>query len=159
MNKIFSIQVKAAFFLIVFSLNTIIGCACSLGMNLGFNNHHHNNEAPQVSLHVHADGKKHQHNSNTGKQQIKGQNHHHRSKDSNDNCCNSKVIRFVQVDKSLSPSLKFVINPLFSIPFVSAFYNLNVLVFPQITKSIKYFVRSHHPPIPDIRISIQSFQI
>lgn len=159
MNKIFSIQVKAAFFLIVFSLNTIIGFACSIGMDLGFNSHHHNNEGSRVSLHVHADGKKHQHKSNTGKQQNKGENHHHELKDSKDNCCNNKVIKFVQVDKSLSPSLKFVINPLFSIPFVSAFYNINVLVFPQFIKSIKCFVRSHHPPIPDIRIAIQSFQI
>ncbi len=54
MNKKISIQIKAAFLIGVFSLNTVIGFACAIGIDIGFNTaHHHDDEATEVTIHVH----------------------------------------------------------------------------------------------------------
>ena len=77
----------------VFSLNTLIGFACAIGIDMGFNSkHHHDEEAVEAPIHVHADGVKH---------------HHHKKVVANlpqdkDDCCNDKVINFQNVDKTLS---------------------------------------------------------
>ena len=158
MKRKISIQIKAAFLLIVFSLNTVIGFACAVGIDMGFNStHHHDEEATETSIHVHADGKKHIHHHEATKHHDEADNDH-KSKDGKDNCCHDKVTQFTQLDKSVPQSLS-VINPIFFITFVSAFHNSEILFPSQVTPNIKYFVRSHHPPIPDIRIAIQSFQI
>ena len=60
MSKTISIQLKAAFLLIIFSMNMLVGFSCAVGVDMGFNTaHHHEGEATE--LHVHADGKKHHH--------------------------------------------------------------------------------------------------
>lgn len=161
MNNSLIIQLKAAFFLVVFSLNTIIGFACSIGMDLGFNGKHHHGERDGVIAiqHVHANGMKHEHAGKLHKHPGKDHNHQHEPKDDKANCCNDSVIKFVQVDKSLSPSLKYVIDPFYSFALLSSFYDIDPLVYSSITKNNKFFVRSYHPPIPDIRVAIQSFQI
>lgn len=144
--------------MIVFSLNTIIGFACAIGVDMGFNTtHHHDEKVTEVSIHIHADGKKHVHHK-------KAHHHdeaanHHKSKDGKDNCCNDNVSLFSQLDKCVPQSLQSLVAPQFFISFINFFYCYDVLFASQQTRSIKYFVRSHHPPIPDIRIAIQSFQI
>ena len=37
MNKTRSIQIKAAFLLVVFAFNIFVGFACGLGIDMGFN--------------------------------------------------------------------------------------------------------------------------
>lgn len=152
-----SIQLKAAFLMIVFSLNTIIGFACAAGIDMGFNSPHHHDEATEASVHIHFNGKKHIHNEVT-RHHNEADNDHHQSKSGKDNCCNNEVMKFTQIDKSVPQSLN-IINLTFFTAFVSSFYNIDVSFFSQSVPNIKYFVRSHHPPIPDIRIAIQSFQI
>lgn len=158
-----SIQLKAAFLLVAFSLNTIVGFACAIGIDMSFNTpHHHNEEATEATIHIHADGKKHVHNEKKDKHKH-DKSHHNKSevnKESNegDNCCNEKVTKFVQLDKFVPQALN-IGNPVFFTPFISSFYNIELLHRDNITKDIKYFVRSYHPPIPDIRIAIRSFQI
>ena len=62
MKKSITIKLKAAFLLIIFAFNTIVGFACAMGADMEFNaTHHHDEEMTDVSVHVHADGKKHQH--------------------------------------------------------------------------------------------------
>ncbi len=144
--------------MIVFSLNTIIGFSCAVGMDMGFNSvHHHDEMAAETSVHVHANGKNHKHNE-AAKHHDEATNDHHNSKEGKDNCCNDFVLKFSQLDKSVPGSLS-VINPIFFIAFLSSFYSSDILFHSQETPSIKYFVRSYHPPIPDIRIAIKSFQI
>ena len=126
-----TIQIKAAFLMIVFSLNTIIGFSCAVGMDMGFNTKHHHDEAT---------------------------NNHHDSKEGKSNCCNDGVLKFSQMDKSVPGSVS-IVNPIFFTSFIFTFYNSDNLFSSLETPSIKYFVRSHHPPIPDIRVAIQSFQI
>lgn len=36
MKSTISIKIKAAFLLVVFALNTVVGFACSLGVDMGF---------------------------------------------------------------------------------------------------------------------------
>jgi hypothetical protein len=147
MKKIKSIQIKAAFLLIAFSLNTIIGFACAIGMNMDFNSHHQEEEsAISESSHHHSTVSHHQ--DKVAKNQSKDE----------DNCCHDKVTKIAQVDKAVPQPFSISVNYLFLSALASTFYHIDTLNGVRASQ-FKYFVRSHHPPIPDIRIAIRSFQI
>ena len=154
MKRTSSIQFKAAFLLIVFALNTATGFACSVGIELGLNStHHHEEETTTASLHVHANEKKHQHHD-------KAVEHHHDSKTDSEKtgCCNDNVIKFQNLDKSLTQNTIVVITvPVFT-AILSSFFGVNIFKQVQISEQ-KYIFDCFHPPPPDIRILIQSFQI
>ena len=200
MKKNRSIQLKATFLLIVFSLNTIVGFACSLGLDMGYNSKQQGEDAAiEAVVHIHKDGKKHIHyekkNSNNNNSHQRGEDKptkavvhlhkdgkrhiHHEKKESHspdkshthaeakntekpkkdkDNCCTDKVMNFQQIDKAIPNSVN-IIHPVFFTTFVAVYYNINLSLHTNVVKDIKPFVRNHHPPIPDIRIAIQSFQI
>ena len=157
-------NIKALFLLTAFSLNTIIGFACSIGVDMGFNSKdHHNEEATEAVVHIHADGKRHIHYEKK-KTDNHSKSHKHeqpkenqKSKKGKDNCCKDQALKFQQLDKSVPQPLN-IIHPIFLIAFFDAFYN-EALPTSDVVKDIKQFVRSYHPPIPNIRIAIQSFQI
>jgi hypothetical protein len=179
-----SIQVKAAILLVVFSLNTVIGFACSIGLDKVFAFSEHHAKETKAVVHTHADGKKHVHYE---KQEIKavvhvhadGKKHVHKEKpakqkenispdqnnpaaenntpENKNKCCTTKVTQFEQLDKYVPQSVK--IDPNFFTTLTSDFFNIKNLYTSHINTNIKYFVRSYHPPIPSIRIAIQSFQI
>ena len=139
MERTTSIKLKAAFLLLVFALNTVVGFACSMGVNMGFNSHHHD-EAP---VHIHADGKRHQH-------------HQHEHPHGKDNCCNDAVVKFQQVDKNRAPGTQAAPDAI-AILFSSSFSINNVTIAaPAYARRI---IRNYYPPPPDIRIFIQSFLI
>lgn len=185
----------------VFSLNTIVGFACSLGLDMGYNSKHHEEDAEtEAVVHIHKDGKKHIHhekkkssnNDNShqqggekptkavvhihkdGKRHVHdekrvSQNHDksdthneannaEKPKKDKDNCCTDEVKNFQQIDKSIPNSVN-IIHPVFFTAFVAAYYDITLLSHTNVVRDIKPFVRNHHPPIPDIRIAIQSFQI
>jgi Cu/Ag efflux protein CusF len=78
MEKSISIQLKAAFLIIVFSMNTVIGFACAIGLDMGFNSkHHHEDDEEATEISIHVDGKKHQHHDEETK-------HHHDSKENSE---------------------------------------------------------------------------
>lgn len=139
-----SIQIKSAFLLLVFSLNIFTGFACAVGIDMGFNSSHHHEENEVMAHH----GSHHDEMMN-----------HQKSTGDKDGCCNGKVTKIAQADKSLPPTSNSIINPLFFIAFISSGYNIDVLNFSSTKSNINYFVRSSPPTIPDIRITIQSFQI
>ncbi len=114
-------------------------------------------ETAGASVHVHANGNKHHHESKATGHENKNKGDNCKSKEDKDNCCNDKVTKFSKLDKAVPQP--FTLSPVFYTPFNSSFYNIDVLVSSQVTKSTKYFVRSHHPPIHDILIAIQRFQI
>lgn len=143
-----SIQFKAAFLLIVFSLNTVIGFACAVGMNMGFNSHHHEESVVETPGIHHHDKSHHHEEADVS----------HQKTNDKDNCCKDGVMKFQQVDKNIATSFS-LINPVFFTSFLASYYNIDILSSKNRTSAIKYFVRRHHPPIPDIRIAIQSFQI
>jgi hypothetical protein len=141
-----SIQLKAAFLLIVFSINTMISLACSVGIDICCCNGSDHEETElithEISCHHHDEAVK-----------------DHKSKGAcEDDCCNENAVRFSQADKSL-PQCVACFNVVSFTALISIFYNIDVLHTFKSSTSIRYFVRSHHPPIPDIRLAIQSFQI
>lgn len=149
-----SIQLKAALLLIVFSLNTVIGFACSMGVDMGFNaTHHHDGEAKETTVYVHADGKTHRHHDKAPK------HHHDAKKDSEKGgCCTDGVVKFQNLDKNLTANNNTAINaPVFA-AILNSFFCLDIFT-PEQVPAQKHIAQLFHPPPPDIRILIQSFQI
>ncbi|MEP7164632.1 MAG: hypothetical protein ABI741_08060 [Ferruginibacter sp.] len=148
-----SIRLKAAFLIIVFALNTMVGFACAAGIDMGFNKHHHEEEATKVTVHVHADGKKHQHHHEANK-------HHHDSKEDAEKggCCNDKVIKFQNLDKNVGNSIKVPVNLPIFVALVTRFSVSGDFKYTQVSAQ-KYLLQYFHPPPADIRILIRSFQI
>ena len=144
-----SIKLIAAFLIVVFAMNTLIGFACALGVNMGFNSQHHEEEETEVSVHIHANGKKHHH------EEAK---HKHTDNDKKDDCCNDSILKLSQTDKAVPQSAK-LLSPVFNTAFQPVYYTINIFYPSQVSTSNKSYVRGHHPPIYDIRIAIQSFQI
>lgn len=141
----------------VFALNTVVGFACSVGVDMGFNAKHLNtDEATEAVVHIHKDGKKHIHHEKK-ENHSHDKNHYKLGKDKG-NCCTDDVKQFQDLDKAVPNSLYFV-HPVFLAAFVATYCNLSLFPYTDVVKDIKPFVRSYHPPIPDIRIAIQSFQI
>lgn len=160
-----SIKLKAAFLLVVFALNTVVGFACSVGVDMGFNTkHHEENEATEAVVHIHKDGKKHiHHEKKESHSHDKAHKHdqasnHEKSDSEKGNCCTDDVKEFQDIAKSV-PSSVSLIHPVFFIAFLASYYDISLLPYTDVVRDIKPFVRSYHPPIPDIRIAIQSFQI
>ena len=127
-------------------MNTVVGFACAVGLDMGFNTTHHHEEVTKVSIHVHADGKKHQHQ------------HDKKEATKKEGCCNDKVIKFQDLDKAISQNIKAPIaSPIFA-AIISAFFSIDIFKAGQ-TAPQKNIARFFHPPPPDILISIQRFQI
>lgn len=179
-----SIKVKATILLVVFSLNTIIGFACVIGLKEALVSDHHSAKETKAVVHVHADGKKHVHYEKEETKPVvhihaNGKKHIHHDKaakheekkpgnpddlaaqnnsqEDKNKCCTTKVTEFEQLDKSVSQSVK--LDPVFFTTILTDFFNIDILYTSYINTDIRYFVRSYHPPIPNIRIAIQSFQI
>jgi len=137
-----SIQFKAAFLLMAFSLNSVVGFACAAGLDMGFNSNHHEESGMEVS-------ENHHHEANTNC---------HQTNSHKDNCCNNGVVKFQQIDKNIETSFS-LIGPSFFTSFPASFYNIDILSSGNKSSGIYYLVRKHRPPITDIRVAIQSFQI
>ena len=157
MNKFKSIQLKAAFLLIVFSMNTFIGLACAVGFDMVFNANHHEKEVADISIHVHADGKHHEHSNEIKNHQEEADNQLHKTNKNEHNCCHDKVTQIAQQHKAIAPSVSKLSPVIFTI-YIGSFYDINLLSTLR-DSHIRYYIRNHHPPIPDIRVAIQSFQI
>ncbi len=155
MKILTSIQLKALFLLTVFALNTVVGFACNLGVDMGFNKRNHPTEKANVpaTTHIHANGKKHIHHNK------KVDNHQENKKTSGKNgCCKDAVVKFQNVDKALSQNIKVSLDAPVFVAIISTFYCIDALKinnnYPE-----KHYTRFFYPPPPDIRIAIQSFQI
>jgi hypothetical protein len=165
MNAYLSIKVKAGLLLLAFALNTTIGFACAIGVDMGFNSIHYDYDDSKIEteIHIHPNGQKHEHNKNSVDQhQDKSPAHHHDNKSKNneqkEGCCNDSVVDFLQLDKSI-PQSATALNPIFFAAIITVFHNSDIVYLPQVSGSSRYFARNYHPPIQDIRIAIQSFQI
>ena len=159
MNRATSIKIKATLLIAVFSLNTVLGFACSLGLDMGYNKSHHTKEATEVSVHVHADGKKHHHENEPRKSHHdESAANHHDKKDASkkDDCCTNEIMQFQQSDKNLAA--KTGINIPVFVAILTNFFRIDNFKSVQ-SSSPKYIASYFHPPPPDIRIAIQSFQI
>lgn len=149
MKNNLSIQLKAAFLLAIFSLNVVVGFACSIGIDMGFNKHHHDDEMEMSSSHLSMHTKTSACCDDVSSKSSKGDD---------DNCCKDKVTKITTADKSL-PENAAVISPIFFTSFAATFYQVNILRSQPKNINVSYAVRGSPPAIPDIRIAIQSFLI
>jgi len=159
MKEKISIQLKAAFLLLVFSMNTMIGFACAVGIDMGFNAKHHDEEVTEIPIHVHADGNKHHHNNEPkkyGHNQSAPNHHDDKNASKKDDCCTGEVLQFNQLDKSLAAKVGIDI-PVF-VAIITVYFGINIFETVQLPAQ-KYTARHFHPPPPDICIAIQRFQI
>lgn len=131
-------MLKAAFLIIVFFLNTVVGFACVLGADLGFNRIQHAENVPH-------------HHEKTGA-------HHHNAGQKHD-CCKDEVTKLTTADKETrsAPSFSFQHSVLAILP--TPIYIQDSLSSIAVNIPNTYFARHNRPPIPDVRIAIQSFQI
>ena len=155
--------IKALFLLVVFSLNTIVGFACSIGINMGYNSRHHQHDSinAPIKSHSHKSGHKHSHGAS--------QKHIHQHKHtattgtanhSQNDCCANDVTKFIQLDKSIVKTNLNLQVPSFLLAFASTFIQLSLQETNLATNSkLQPVRRSCSIYDTDIRIAIQSFQI
>ncbi|SMC56867.1 HYC_CC_PP family protein [Pedobacter nyackensis] len=147
MKRRLSIPLKAMFLLVVFLLNTVVGFACAVGME--------DRNTSNLDYHTVKDTHTHEHNGPDHKDLTD----HHRSKKEKDHCCKDEVTKLLKEDKVSPSKITFSIQPVTFFTLLPTYCQLDVLASSVYQPSTKSFVRSYHPPIRDIRISIQSFQI
>lgn len=144
-------------------MNTVVGLACTLGFDMGFNSKHHDEEqAIKTPIHVHANGHRHEHNKEANKtkhehsHEAKKHKHEEKKAPEKDGCCNDEVVKFQNVEKNLTS--KTVIDAPAFVAILSSFFGIELFnstkAFPQ-----KNIVRFFYPPPPDILIAIQKFQV
>jgi hypothetical protein len=151
MKRSITIKLKAAPLVIVSSISTIIGFACAMGGDMGFNYKHHHDDDEETPVPV--NGKEHQHHHDESK-------YHHDSKQDSEKggCCNDEVIKFQNLEKNLNQNNNRVIHPPPFATIVSNLWNINIFNCAK-ALSLHYKARVFHPPIHDILITIQRFQI
>jgi hypothetical protein len=151
-----TIQLKAIFLLIIFSLNNIIGFACAIGMDMGFNSKHHH-EKP----HAH-NGKAHHHHKGTHAHTTKSRHHHNEIKVSGaaekENCCTDEDTQLSKSDKLLVTLVNSGIEMPVALIALHFLYLSYFSSFKPECKKIQE-VRPYVVNSRGIRVSIQSFQI
>lgn len=165
MTKALSIQLKAYFLLFIFSSNIMVGFACAIGIDMGFNTRHHQ-EAESTEIHDHADGQKHHHEGVQTELPDHADNnkHHHDAGyehspiNGKDGCCKDIVLKISKADKAVPQTIQLS-NKIMYVAFVPVSYSFAELHHSPIPASSNCFFYGHHPPIADIRIAIRSFQI
>lgn len=162
-----TIKYKALFLLVSFSLNSVVGFACSLGLDMGFNSSHHSHEGEEKHEHKH-DGHAKGHDNQHHEEGAHKHNHReigeHRDGNtvqfnvpSEDNCCKDFVVGFQSLDKQLVQKPYPVKQKTEYAPFVlPATINVNKQVYTEPVRTPPK-IPDHSPP--DIRVFIQSFLI
>lgn len=145
------IKAKAAFLLLVFSLNTIIGFACAAGLNMGFNSkHHHHDDDDLFSseiIHTPAHFATHEEQSN---KIFKSEE--------DDNCCTHQVVVLSQSDKLLTHLDSIKIDTPVILVLTNSLYQFCLAHPIKMSRQIRVF-RPVFSNTTDIRVSIRSFQI
>lgn len=156
-----SIKFKAVFLTILFLSNTVVGFACTIGADMVFNKEHHDEHSaiPATKVHSHPKGTKPHSHSNNNAESSAAHSHKKKQESKKDNCCKDEVAKFVAVDKQISKTISIKAPQMFADLLRPVFILADVEMASGNTPDQRYFVRCHHPPIPDIRIAVQSFQI
>lgn len=165
-----TIKLKALFLLVSFSLNSVVGAACSLGVDMGFNSHHHEHDAKGQHNHSHNDreevtnngyhdGHSHKHAHFEGhKSAFDTENTVAIKASEDENCCKDFVVAFEKLDKQRRVEkanlAKIKIDHSSFILCSNTTFNKQAYIEPVRIPP----VHSDLPP-PDIRVFIQSFLI
>ena len=156
-----SIKFKALFLTILFLSNTVVGFACTIGADLISNKEHHDEHSAIniTKVHSHPKGTKPHSHPNKNAESSAAHAHKKKQESKKDNCCKDEVAKFVAVDKQISKTISIKAPQIVVDLLHSVFILADIEVPKGHTPGKSYFVRCHHPPIPDIRIAVQSFQI
>ena len=117
-----SIQLKAGFLLIIFTLNTIVGFACSMGIKAA-----DFYLKKETKVHVHPDGKKHHHESSSTP---KNHQQKEEKKSQKSGCCTTEVLKFQNLDKSLIQNEKTFAIPFF-IALANTYLGIDIIEFKR----------------------------
>lgn len=150
-------KIRAFILLTVFSLNTVAGFACSVGLNLGYNTTHHEEKENNAQLpHTHVESHKGKHGHSHSAPVVSGLQLTTESKD----CCSSQVNSFALLDKSIPVDNGFLKVPV-SVIFSIAHFFILEKGEPELAISRNFgpVRRRHSLYDTNIRIAIQSFQI
>lgn len=188
MTKSRSIQLKAAFLLVVFSLNTLVGFACAMGVDMGFNQPHHSKEVKD-RVHIHKDGKKHIHKAAAEKdhpakgseatqhdKEAKGEIHlhkdhkkhehnpatakNHHAKASTTSKTDDCCKEKVVKLQSADKNFQYSKTSIHTPIYIVPSSYIASVAFKTVQPHLQEYTACHfHPPPRDIRIDIQSFQI
>ena len=108
----------------------------------------------ETKVHVHADGKKHHHESSSTP---KNHPQKEEKKSQKSGCCNTEVLKFQNLDKSLIQNEKTFAIPFF-IALANTYLGIDIIEFNE-QEHPKFYIRYFHPPPPNILIENQRFQI
>lgn len=142
-------RVKALFLLMVFSLNTVAGFACSIGVDMGYNTKHHDH--PQSGHAV-----KHSHSHSHVHKPITGA----KLKAAKDDCCSDQVNDFNKLEKAIPDNGFLLQTPSFEIS--TAIFNLvatNEEVGPTVNSRFQFVRRSCFLNDTDLLTAISRFRI
>ena len=142
-------KIRASILLTVFSLNTVAGFACSVGVDLGYNKHHHEHHDKVTGHHEEYNG--HYDEMKAGKEVSKPQH----------DCCSDGVAKFTLLDKSSTTS---VTHQLQAPVVILTFSTSNFLPFLKepilpVNSDFKFVRRSCFLNDTDPQITIRRFQI
>jgi len=148
-------KLRAIALLIVFSLNTVAGFACSVGLDMGYNSNHHKGQKQSQGV-AHKHRQLHKHNDIHLQKHICGA----KMQAPNSDCCSSLVNSFTKLDKSIPYNNLLLKAPAF-------LTNTNIISFfsdqnepgPGVNSKFQFVRRWCFPDHTDLRIKIQSFQI
>jgi hypothetical protein len=149
-------KIRGLILLLVFSLNSVAGFACSIGVDMGYNKKHHQHDGSNTVSKSHTHTEKHQHEhspASLSNDKIVS------IPDSKADCCTNGVTDFIKLDKSVANSTDLQ-PPVFLVAFISQFLlPAEELSLPD-TSLYGSLRRSWLPTDDtDLRIVIQSFQI
>lgn len=163
-----AIQLKALFLLATFSLNTVVGFACSMGLDMGFNSNHHSHEAGEQ--HGHSDAEHHDEHdgNNSHSHQHEAISHHNSDNNNNtvsfrsqdeENCCKDFVAGFNSLDKQIAKQSSTKLKITYPSPFILSAFIIEANNVKGYVQHLKIPPREIDYSPPDIRVFIKSFLI
>lgn len=143
----------------VFTLNIVVGFACSVRWSIIPENHgHHASQHNGSNEHIEhttqdAAGISAHHANNKQGNSVQSSN------EKDDDCCNKTVTEISTSDKLLTQAVKTNVDVPVSFVFLHAFFYSPLLSTTSDNKQYAAPELSRFSTLPDIRVSIQSFQI
>jgi hypothetical protein len=144
-------KIRALLLFAVFSLNTIAGFACSVGVDMGYNHNHHAHQKKYSHQHKHI----HKHsNRHYGLSTAKF------NSPDKDDCCSNEVAKFALLEKSIAQNNFHLQAPVFLLAFTTTFFSSIINESGLAVNSKFQFVRrSSFLNDTNIQTAIRRFQI
>ena len=163
-----TIKYKALFLLLSFSLNSVVGFACSIGVDMGFNSHHHSQGGGKQHEHADADHHDEHDGSNSHKHHHEVASNYHSDIENNtvsfssqneENCCKDFVVGFNSLDKQLAKQTITQLKISHLSPFILSAFNAESNITKGYMQQLRIPPREIDFSPPDIHVFIKSFLI